>query len=87
MRKKGRHTFAELFLPEEVYKDYDKLLGKYMRPGENGVGLDLTLVSLILMSVGMSQAQATAPYNVYLKAFKEYAHLIYSLEPLCGEVV
>ena len=29
-----------------MYKEYDKLLSKYMRPGENGVGLDLTLVRL-----------------------------------------
>lgn len=30
----------------QLFKDYDRLLSKYMRNTENGVGLDLTLVRL-----------------------------------------
>ena len=33
-------------LEQQYFKSYDKLLTKYMSKGEDGVGMDLTLVSL-----------------------------------------
>ena len=34
-------------LEQQYFKSYDKLLTKYMSKGEDGVGMDLTLVSLL----------------------------------------
>lgn len=51
--QRGRTLLPELraqLSPSELqyFKSYDKLLGKYMRKGAAGVGMDLTLVSLRL---------------------------------------
>ena len=35
-------------LEQQYFKSYDKLLTKYMSKGEDGVGMDLTLVSLVV---------------------------------------
>lgn len=48
-----------------MFKDYDKLLSKYMRAGEHGVGLDLTLVSDISLffDIQVSKKESVLPFS------------------------
>ena len=47
-------------LEQQYFKSYDKLLTKYMSKGDDGVGMDLTLVSLAAPKSHQEQAHILA---------------------------